>query len=193
MDDSLSSSSSNSIDADSAASAGEAMAGQNSFSSGDGQSASSIDGTGGSSRFSGVRNTANDLVQQAKEQAQEKLGDAKAQISAAAEPLKDDARDFAGKKKRQGAARISDLAKAVHGAADEVGKEVPKAAQYIHAGAQRLDDASDMLRNKSLDQLLSGANRAAHDRPLTFIAASIAAGFLLARFLRSSSGPTGVP
>ena len=117
--------------------------------------------------------------------------DARQKAAQAAEPLKQDARDFAEEKKRQGADRIGDLARAVHKAADEVGREVPKAGAYVHAGANRLDSASQMLRDQKLEEIVGSANRLAHDRPLAFIAGSVAAGFLLARFLKSSANPGG--
>jgi len=111
---------------------------------------------------------------------------AKEQISAAAEPIADKARGLAEEQKQSGAERIQGVARAVHSAADDIEKEIPQLAGYVHAGAQQLERASNLLRDNSVDDLWRMTNRLAHDRPLAFIGGSVAAGFVLARFLKSS-------
>jgi ElaB/YqjD/DUF883 family membrane-anchored ribosome-binding protein len=113
------------------------------------------------------------------------------QLQAAAQPLKEDARQLAEEQKSRGADRIQTLAQAVHGAAEEIGKQVPQAAGYIHSGAEQLERASRMLRDNSVDDLVQMTKRLAREQPLAFIGGSVAAGFVLARFLRSSSGAAG--
>jgi len=122
------------------------------------------------------------------EAAKDVLKDARDRAAEAAEPLKDEAAGLAEKGKKKGADRLSDFACALHDAAEAIGRETPKGSRYVHAGADRLDDISDTLRNKSLDELITKANDAAHERPMTFFAGSLIAGFALARFLRSSAG-----
>jgi ABC-type transporter Mla subunit MlaD len=113
------------------------------------------------------------------------------QLQTAAQPLKEDARQLAEEQKERGADRIKTLAQAVHGAAEEIGKQVPQAAGYIHSGAEQLERASRMLRENSVDDLLQMTKRPAREQPLAFIGGSVAAGFVLARFLRSSSAASG--
>ncbi|HEY8697050.1 MAG TPA: hypothetical protein VIM02_05490 [Rhizomicrobium sp.] len=108
-------------------------------------------------------------------------------IQSTVQPLKDDALELAEEQKSRGADRIQTLAKAVHGAAEEIGKQVPQAAGYIHTGAEQLERASRALRENSVDDLLRMTQRLAREQPLAFIGGSVAAGFVLARFLRSSS------
>lgn len=121
------------------------------------------------------------------DEVQDVFEDVKEQAAEAAGPLKDEAAGFAEKQKKRGADRLSEFASAVHDAADAIGRQTPKGASYIHAGADRLDDMCETMRNKSLDELIGTANDAAHERPLAFFAGSMAAGFALARFLRSSA------
>jgi hypothetical protein len=133
----------------------------------------------------------------AKEQAKDQLSDlaqtAKQQAAAAAEPIKENARDIAEQQKQRHAGKIDNVAQAVHGAADDLGQEMPQTARYIHSGAEQLERASRLLRENSVDDLVQMANRLAHDRPLAFIGGSMIAGFALGRFLRSSaSGATGM-
>lgn len=125
--------------------------------------------------------------QQMKDKLSEVAQAAKEQASAAAEPLKEKARNTVEEQKERGATRMDQVAQAVHGAADEISKEMPQAAKYIHAGAGQLERASRTLRENNVDDLLQMANRWAHDRPVAFIGGSVAAGFVLARFLRSSA------
>jgi hypothetical protein len=124
-----------------------------------------------------------DEAQAAQENVQEK-------ISNAADSMADRARNFTEQQKRDGAERVDDAATAVHRAADEIAKQSPLAGRYMHAGARQLDRASRILRENSLDELYRMTNRLAHDRPLAFIGGSVAAGFVLARVLRSSGGAT---
>ena len=112
---------------------------------------------------------------------------AQEKVSAAAEPLKENATNAAEEQKQRGADHMDHLAQAVHGAADELGKEVPQAARYVHSGADQLQRVSHLLRDNSLEDLASMAKRVAHDRPMAFIGGAMAAGFVLARFLRSSA------
>jgi methyl-accepting chemotaxis protein len=118
---------------------------------------------------------------------------AKEQVAAAAQPIADKARDVAEEQKQSGADRIDEVARAVHTAADEIGKQVPQVANYIHSGAEQLERTSRVLRENSVDELLQMTNRFAHDRPLAFIGGSVAAGFMLARFLKSSGSPAAQP
>ncbi|MGH6875958.1 MAG: hypothetical protein ACREHV_01130 [Rhizomicrobium sp.] len=111
---------------------------------------------------------------------QEKLADL-------AGPVADQARDLAEQQKQSGADRVEEAAEAVHRAADEIAKESPLAGGYMHSGAEQLQRVSRLLRENSVDEIYQMTNRLAHDRPLAFIGGSVAAGFLLARVLRSSA------
>jgi ABC-type transporter Mla subunit MlaD len=124
-------------------------------------------------------------------QAAETTQAAKEQLSAAAQPLADKARDIAEEQRKTGAERIEGVAQAVHGAADDISEHVPQLSGYIHSGAEQLQRASRVLRENSVDDLLQMTKRLAHDRPLAFIGGSVAAGFALARFLKSSGSESG--
>jgi hypothetical protein len=74
----------------------------------------------------------------------------------------------------------------VHKAADELGQQLPQAASFIHAAADRLDQASSALRERSVEDLMSGFNRFARRQPAAAFAGSVLAGFMLSRFLKSA-------
>jgi hypothetical protein len=107
-------------------------------------------------------------------------------FSDATQSVKDKARDVAEEQKSAGAERIGAFGKAVHGAADELSKEAPAAAHYIHSAAEQIEGVSSRLRDSSIDDLLSRVNRFARRQPAVAFAGSVVAGFALSRFLKSS-------
>ncbi|HEY6834741.1 MAG TPA: hypothetical protein VI251_19885 [Pseudolabrys sp.] len=111
-------------------------------------------------------------------------------LSGAAESIKDTVRDtvrdMAEEQKTAGAERIEAVGRVVHGAADQLGKEIPQAAPYIHSAAETLEGAASWLQGRSVDEFVTGFNRFARQQPAAAFAGSVLAGFALARFLKSS-------
>jgi hypothetical protein len=103
------------------------------------------------------------------------------------EEAKGAARDF----KEAGASQIGGISRAVHGMADELGPEMPQAADYIHSAAERLDGVSRALREQSVEELLSSFTGFARRQPFTVFAGSVVAGLALSRFLKSSAERSG--
>src|SRR5205814_7070218 len=88
--------------------------------------------------------------------------------------------------KDAGAERINKMAGAIHGAAEELGREVPGAAGYVHAAASRLQKGADALRENDIGDLVSGFDELGHKQPLTVFGTAFLAGFAITRFLKSS-------
>jgi hypothetical protein len=107
-------------------------------------------------------------------------------LGGTAESIKDTVRDVAEEQKTAGAERIEAVGRAVHGAADQLGKEIPQAAPYIHSAAETLEGAASWLQGRSVDEFVTGLNRFAREQPAAAFAGSVLAGFALARFLKSS-------
>lgn len=105
----------------------------------------------------------------------------------AAESVKGRARTVVEEQKEQGAERIDAFGRAVHGAAEELGKEIPEAARYVHSAADRLQGLSSGLRERSVGELTERLQRFARNQPAAAFAGSVLAGFALSRFLKSSS------
>ena len=104
----------------------------------------------------------------------------------AAEALKGTATDFAEASKATGAERIGRLGRAVHGAANEIGKELPQTAEYVHTAGDGLENAAAHLRDHSVEDLFDSFNRFARRQPIAAFAGAILAGFVLSRFIKSS-------
>jgi ATP-dependent exoDNAse (exonuclease V) beta subunit len=105
-----------------------------------------------------------------------------------AQSVKDRVRSIAEEQKADGAERIGAFGRAVHGAAEELGKEVPEAAGPIHSVADSLQKTSERLREHSVDDLAARLDRFARKQPAAAFASSVLAGFALSRFLKSSNG-----
>lgn len=89
-------------------------------------------------------------------------------------------------RKEAGAARLDDIANAVHGAALELEKEMPRGAKYVHGAAAKLEAAAQKLRTQNADELMSGLGKLARSQPATFFGGAVLAGFAISRFLKSS-------
>jgi len=118
-----------------------------------------------------------------------KLNEVKDKLSEAAEPVKDQARSIAEKGRRASADQVERLGAAGHSAARELEKDLPKAARYVNSAAESLEQASAKLRDHSIEELAGEFGEFARSQPAAAFAASVLAGFALARLLKSSSQP----
>jgi hypothetical protein len=127
---------------------------------------------------------ASDLGQQTREAVDE----VKHEARDAARHAKQQARSAATKQKDAAAERVGGFAHALNTASDDLrerGQEF--AAQYVHKAADGLERASDVLRERDVDQLLGTVEDFARRQPVAFLGAAVAAGFGLARLMKSSA------
>jgi hypothetical protein len=94
---------------------------------------------------------------------------------------------LASEQKIAGAERIDGLARAVHGAADNLEPDLPQAAKPLHEAAAALERASTALKERSVVDLMDGVGRFARTQPVAFFGGTVLAGLVLARFLKSST------
>jgi ElaB/YqjD/DUF883 family membrane-anchored ribosome-binding protein len=80
---------------------------------------------------------------------------------------------------------VADAARNAAQQFDEQGNAM--VADYIHRAADGLERFSDAVRNRDVSSLMGEAEDFARRQPAIFIGAGVAVGFLLARFLKSSS------
>ncbi len=113
--------------------------------------------------------------------------DMKATAREAAGHLAEDVRDAAEAQRAAAADNVARLGRAVHGAAEQLGKELPQAAGFIHSAADTLQSASSTLRERSIEEMAASFSNFARRQPAAAFAGSVLAGFALARFLKSSS------
>ena len=117
----------------------------------------------------------------------ESATDLQDELNEVASGVKDEIVGAADEAKAKGVGQMAGVSRAVHSAADELGRELPQAAGYIHSVADRLESASSALRERSVDDLVSTFNNFARRQPSVAFAGSVLAGFALSRFLKSSA------
>jgi hypothetical protein len=116
-----------------------------------------------------------------------------------ADEAKNKARDLASSAKEQGrtmfdqqkdsaAEQVDSAAQAFRTTAKQLqGDGQSQAGRYVNMFAEQLESLGTQLRQKNMDALLRDAENLGRRSPGIFLAGSVAAGFLLARFLKSSA------
>lgn len=115
----------------------------------------------------------------------------------AMEEARDAIRNMAEGQKTRAAEGLGSVAHALHETARTLSSEQQAVtARYTDMAAEQLERASRLLRDKDWDDLMAEAERFARQQPTLFIGGAIAAGFFLARFLKSvpaTAAETGPP
>jgi hypothetical protein len=117
----------------------------------------------------------------------ESTTDAQDELKGVASGVKDEIVEAADEAKARGVGQMAGVNRAVHSAANELGRELPQAADYIHSVADRLESASSALSERSVEDLVSAFNNFARRQPAAAFAGSVIAGFAVSRFLKSSA------
>jgi len=126
-----------------------------------------------------------------RQQAASAADNAKNAFDAASAGVKQRARKIAERQKDAGADQIDGVARAVHGAAHEIERELPQAAGFVEDAAARLEGLAASMRQRSIDELLRGLNNFARAQPAALFGGAVLAGFALSRFLKSSTEAGG--
>jgi hypothetical protein len=84
--------------------------------------------------------------------------------------------------------RLGDLAGSIRHVGDRLSdQQVELLARYADQAATRVEEASDYLRERDLDELLQDTRAFARRRPEIFVGGAFVVGLLVARFLKSSA------
>jgi len=94
--------------------------------------------------------------------------------------------DVAESEKQAGVDFAAGMAGAIRRAADQFADDVPQAAQYIRGAADQVDYITKSLRDRNVGQLISDVEDFARRQPTAFLGATVIAGFVAMRFLKSS-------
>ena len=137
--------------------------------------------------MSDVSRTTGATAGQLRQEAAGAVEDIKAEGAGVAEAAKNQALSFAEEQKRLGADQAEGIARAVHGAADQLQANSPQMARYVHDAASAVDGLARSLRDSSPGQLMGQVEDLARRQPVAFFGAAVLAGFALARFAKSSA------
>jgi len=82
--------------------------------------------------------------------------------------------------------RMARLGRAVHGAANEIGRELPPMGDYMHSAADRLEGLASGLRGKSIEDLVSSLSGFVRREPGIAFAGLVFAGLVVTRLVSTS-------
>jgi gas vesicle protein len=145
---------------------------------------------GGSARPVGSGQDATRQAKNIRDAASQAVGAASEKVKSAASELQGEAVDaaqrLADSQKAQGTRFVRSVAKAIDGAADQLGNDAPNLAAHIRDAGNTLEQVARDFDQRSVADLLRSANDLARRQPMTFMAGMAIAGFMLTRFLKSS-------
>lgn len=132
----------------------------------------------------GMDRVKNDLAQKTGDvvdQAKEQTGQAVDQVRGSAFQMMD-------QQKSRAADSLGSVAQALHHTGDNLsGNEQDALGQYAHRAADTVDQISQQIRNKSVEQLLNEAEDFARREPEVFLGGAVLLGLLASRFFKASS------
>jgi ElaB/YqjD/DUF883 family membrane-anchored ribosome-binding protein len=160
---------------------------------------SSAPGGGSSSNRSGgksssIADQADDLVGKGKDAASgmtDKAQDAAQQLKRSAASLARDGSerlaDVLSKQLSTGASLVEDATESLRSAASELDETLPPVAFLLRNAASRGDDIAELIRTRSLGELLEEGSDYARRNPLLIFGVAAGVGMLLSRFAKSTA------
>lgn len=145
-----------------------------------GASRSSGASGGTSSTLQSATSAVSDIAQQATDRVRD-------QASRAAGQVQDQAQAFFTEQKDVAADHIEGVAKVLHDTVDQLRQRSPGAVtDYAERAVESLDSVANALRERDVRDLVGQVEDFARRQPVLFLAGTVAIGFALARFLKSS-------
>lgn len=128
-----------------------------------------------------------EVVAEAKSKVDEMAGEVKQQAGAAIDDVKRQATDAANERKEGVAERLHGVASALRDSGQQFEKHQESAvAEYVHTAADQVDQFAGYLETRDVGEIWKGVQEMARRQPELFIVGSLAAGFFLGRFLKST-------
>lgn len=115
------------------------------------------------------------------------MADIREEARGAAADAVDQGRDMLARQKEAAAERVEQVANAVRSGGRELPGGDGETGRYVEIAAERLESLGRQLREKDLNGLIADVQDMARRSPAVFFGGSVLAGFMLARFMKSSS------
>ena len=123
-----------------------------------------------------------------KEQARDAAAEMKAGARDVAENVKEQVRSSAARQKDAAAQQMEGWAHALKSASDDLdSRGQGSAAGWVRQAADGLERASGTVRERDVDDLIGTVEDFARRQPVAFLGGAVAAGFGLARLMKSSA------
>ena len=134
-----------------------------------------------------VRAKAGEAVSKLANVAQQAGTQAKQAASSLASDANQRAKGFLNQQVASGADLVGHVADSVRSAADNLDHSAPQIANLVRGAAERVEEFSDDMRGKSVDELMRTASDFTRRQPALVFGLASLAGFVLLRVLKSSS------
>ncbi len=134
---------------------------------------------------SGVRARAADTPSKLSDVAQQAGEHAKQTASSLANEANKKAVAFFNQQVASGADLVSHVADSAKYAADNLEDQAPKLAELVRGAAQRVEDFSNEVRSKTVDELLRNASEVTRRQPALVFGCASLAGFFIFRLLKA--------
>jgi ElaB/YqjD/DUF883 family membrane-anchored ribosome-binding protein len=144
-------------------------------------------GTTASGAAEAVRSGAAEAMAKISDVAQQAMGEAKKSASSLASAATERAKGAVEERIAGGADLLGQVAASVRVAARELDPAAPQLAGFAREAAERIDDFSRQVRDKSVDELLETSSDFARRQPAMLFGAAAAVGFLLFRMIKTTS------
>lgn len=99
---------------------------------------------------------------------------------------KTQATDYVDKRKNDAAQSVADLAQSLRDATQDF-QDRPNIRAFVDNAAGGLDQLADTIRERSFNEIFGDVEEVVRRRPMAVAAATMVAGFLVARFIKSSA------
>lgn len=145
--------------------------------------------SGTASQSSAGGESGSDTARQAKETANRAKEKVRQQAQGWAEDAKNRGRQMLDRQKGTAADQLTGIARALHQSADQCmsSEDQRQAGRVIEQAASGLDRLADTLRSRDVDAMIDQATSLMRRQPALFVGGTVVAGFMLSRFLKSSS------
>jgi len=154
--------------------------------SGSARSYDATDGTASGSSSSNLRAKTDEAIAKAADVAQQVGAQAKQTASSLAADANQRTKGFLNQRVTGGAVFAGHIADSARCAADNLGAKAPQLAEFVRGAAGRVDQFSEQMRDKSVDELLNDASDFTRKQPAFVFGLASLAGFLLFRVLKAN-------
>jgi ElaB/YqjD/DUF883 family membrane-anchored ribosome-binding protein len=141
----------------------------------------------GDSRTRGIGAAAGEAVSKLGEATQQAGRQAKEAATSLASEANQKVKGLMNEQVGAGADLVGHVAASVRQAADSLDRNVPQLAGFVRDAADRIEDFSSDIRDKSVDELYRLASDFARRQPAVVFGTAAAAGFLVFRLLKGST------
>lgn len=140
-----------------------------------------------------IKDAATEAITRASGVAREAGSKAKEAASDTATTMTDHVKELIDKQIGSGATMAGHFANSIKLAADDLGRQSPALAGFVHQFADKVEDYAEDMQDRTVEQLVRTASDYTRRQPALVFGLAAVAGFFLFRTVRSASDQTSAP